>query len=77
MKLAPYIRMDEYKRGRQKNILKASGLNMEPEVYQAYVISKAGLVLLGVIPCLLVFPLLAVIVGPGGDGVFQGTGAGG
>ena len=54
--------MDEYKRGRQKNILKASGLNMEPEVYQAYVISKAGLVLLGVIPCLLVFPLLAVIV---------------
>ena len=54
--------MDEYKRGRQKNILKASGLNMEPEVYQAYVISKAGLVLLGGIPCLLVFPLLAVIV---------------
>ena len=61
VKLAPYIHMDEYKRGRQKNILKASGLNMEPEVYQAYVISKAGLVLLGVIPCLLVFPLLAVI----------------
>ena len=62
IKLAPHIHMDEYKRGRQKNILKASGLNMEPEVYQAYVISKAGLVLLGVIPCLLVFPLLAVIV---------------
>ena len=62
VKLAPYIHMDEYKRGRQKNILKASGLNMEPEVYQAYVISKAGLVLLGIIPCLLVFPLLAVIV---------------
>lgn len=62
VKLAPYIHMDEYKRGRQKNILKASGLNMEPEVYQAYVISKAGLVLLGVIPCLLVFPLLVVIV---------------
>ena len=33
VKLAPYIHMDEYKRGRQKNILKASGLNMEPEVY--------------------------------------------
>ena len=31
-------------------------------MYQAYVISKAGLVLLGVIPCLLVFPLLVVIV---------------
>ena len=43
VKLAPYIHMDEYKRGRQKNILKASGLNMEPEVYQAYVISRPGL----------------------------------
>ena len=32
VKLAPYIHMDEYKGGRQKNILKASGLNMEPEV---------------------------------------------
>ena len=34
VKLAPYIRKDEYKKGRLKNILKASGLNMEPEVFQ-------------------------------------------
>lgn len=62
IRLAPYIHMDEYKRGRQKNILKASGLNLEPEVYQAYALVKAGMVMLGVIPCMMVFPLLAVIV---------------
>lgn len=62
IRLAPYIHMDEYKRGRQKNILKASGLNLEPEVYQAYALVKAGMVMLGVIPCMIVFPLLAVIV---------------
>ena len=54
--------MDEYKRGRQKNILKASGLNLEPEVYQAYAVVKAGMVMVGILPCLLVFPLLSVIV---------------
>lgn len=62
VKLAPYIRMDEYKKGRLKNILKASGLNMEPEVYQAFAVAKAGAVMLGVIPAILVFPLLSVIV---------------
>lgn len=62
VKLAPCIRMDEYKKGRLKNILKASGLNMEPEVYQAFAVAKAGAVMLGVIPAILVFPLLSIIV---------------
>ena len=62
VKLAPYIRMDEYKKGRLKNSLKASGLNMEPEVYQAFAVAKAGAVMLGVIPAILVFPLLSIIV---------------
>ena len=62
VKLAPYIRMDEYKKGRLKNILKASGLNMEPEVYQAFAVAKAGAVMLGVIPAILVFPLLSILV---------------
>ena len=62
VKLAPYIRMDEYKKGRLKNILKASGLNMEPEVYQAFAVAKAGTVMLCVIPAILVFPLLSIIV---------------
>ena len=62
IKLSKFIRMDEYKKGRLKNILKASGLNMEPEVYQAFAVAKAGAVMLGVIPAILVFPLLSIIV---------------
>ena len=62
VKVSPYIRMDAYKRSRLNNILKASGLNLEPEVYQAYALVKAGTILLGIIPALLVFPLLSVIV---------------
>ena len=45
-RFAPYIRMDAYKRSRLKNILKASGLNLEPEVYQAYALVKAGAMML-------------------------------
>ena len=62
VRLAKYIRMDEYKRGRMTNVLKASGMNLTPEVYQAYAIVKAGVVLLGVIPCIFLLPLLSPIV---------------
>lgn len=62
VKLSKYIRMDEYRKSRMKNILKATGMNMTPEVYQAYAFVKCGAILLGVIPCLLVFPLLAPVV---------------
>lgn len=58
--LSPYIRMDAYKRGRLKNVLKAGGLNLEPEVYQAYAIVKAGAVAISVIPAFFIFPLLSV-----------------
>ncbi|WP_308588748.1 secretion protein F [uncultured Oscillibacter sp.] len=62
VRLARYIRMDEYKRGRMANILNATGMGMTPEVYQAYALTKAGAVLLGIIPCLLVFPLLSLVL---------------
>ncbi|NCC01075.1 MAG: secretion protein F [Clostridia bacterium] len=62
VKFSKYIRMDEYRRSRMKNILKATGMNMTPEVYQAYAFVKCGAILLGVVPCLLVFPLLAPVV---------------
>ena len=62
VRLAKYIRMDEYKRSRMANVLKASGMNLTPEVYQAYAIVKAGVVLLGVIPCILLLPLLSPVV---------------
>lgn len=62
VRLARYIRMDEYKHGRMANILNATGMGMTPEVYQAYALTKAGAVLLGIVPCLLVFPLLSPVL---------------
>lgn len=62
VKLAPHIRMDEYKRSRLKNTLNAAGLGMTPEVYSAFAIVKAAAILLGIIPCLLALPLLAPVV---------------
>ena len=62
VKLSQHLRMDEYKKGRMQNILKASGMQMTPEVYQAYAIVKWAAILLGVVPCLAVFPLLAPFV---------------
>ena len=62
VRLSKYIRMDEYKHSRMANVLKASGISMTPEVYSAYAITKAGAILLGVIPCLLVLPLLSLVL---------------
>mgnify|MGYP005973046797 FL=1 len=45
VRLSHYIRMDEYKKSRMGNVLKASGMNLTPEVYQAYALVKAGTVL--------------------------------
>lgn len=60
--LAKYIRIDEYKRGRMANVLKASDMNLTPEVYQVYALTKAGAVLLGVVPCIILLPLLSPVV---------------
>lgn len=62
VKIAKHIHMDTYKRNRMQNVLKATGMNMTPEVYQTYAFVKAGAVLLFVIPCLFFFPLLAPLV---------------
>lgn len=62
VKLSKYIRMDEYKHSRMINVLKAAGISMTPEVYSAYAIAKAGAILLGVIPCLILIPLLSPVL---------------
>ena len=62
MRLSHVIRMDEYRKSRMKNVLKATGIKITPEVYQAYALTKAGLLMAGIIPCLLLFPLLTPIV---------------
>ena len=58
VRLSGFIRMDAYKRSRMQNVLKASGMNMTPEVYQAYALVKSGAVLLGAIPVVVVLALL-------------------
>lgn len=60
--LSKYIHMDEYKYGRMDKVLKASGLNLTPEVYQAYAMVKSGAVLLGIFPCLFLLPILIPVV---------------
>ena len=62
VKLAPHIHMDVYKHSRLKNTLNAAGLGMTPEEYTAFAIVKAAAVMLGVFPCLFLFPLLALVV---------------
>lgn len=62
VRLSRYIRMDEYKRSRMKNTLSAAGLNTTPELFTASVIVKAAAVALGVIPSLILLPLMAPIV---------------
>lgn len=61
-KVAGCIRMNDYKRSRMNNVLKASGLGMTPEVYMAYAYLKAGSIFLLIIPALYVFPLLAILL---------------
>jgi len=44
------------------SILKAAGVGTSPEVYAAYAMVKAGVILLGVIPCLFLLPLLSPVL---------------
>lgn len=62
MKLAKHLPMDEYKKSRMKNTLKAAGMSQSPEEFMAFAVVKALLVAVGVIPCLLVLPLLAPVL---------------
>lgn len=59
VKLAPYVPMDIYKRRKLAMVLHSAGMKETPEVYLAQAYVKAGLVLLGVVPCLFVVPLLS------------------
>lgn len=61
-KLSGFIRMNDYKRNRMNNVLRASGLGMTAEVYMAYAYLKAGSIFILIIPTLYVFPLLAIML---------------
>lgn len=62
MKLSKLIPMDVYKKNRLKNTLKAAGIGMTPECYQANAIIKACAVGLLTIPCVLIFPIISAVV---------------
>ncbi len=62
VRLAKYIPVDEYKKNRMKNTLHAAGMNQTPEEFIAFALVKSSLVALGVIPCLMILPLLAPIL---------------
>lgn len=62
VKISRYIQMDEYKKRRMGNVLSAAGIHMSPELFMASAVVKAGAVGLGVIPALIILPLLAPIV---------------
>lgn len=62
IKLSRFMPMDKYKKNRLLATLEAAGIKMTPECYQAHAVIKAVSVGLLVIPCLAIFPLIAVIV---------------
>ena len=62
VKLAKYIPMDEYKKSRMKNTLNATGMNLTPEEFIASAILKSGIIAILIIPCLMIFPLIAPIL---------------
>lgn len=62
VRLAKYIPIDEYKKNRMKNTLNAAEINQTPEEFMAFALVKSSLVALGIIPCLMILPLLAPIL---------------
>lgn len=60
VKLSKYIRMDSYKRKKLEADLKGLDINDSPEIYKARTLLKPVIILLGVVPCLLIAPILSV-----------------
>lgn len=57
-----HLPMNPHKKARLAATLRAAGMDMAPETYSAYVYIKAGCVLLGVVPCIMILPLASVAV---------------
>lgn len=67
-KLAKILPMDEYKKRKLVATLKSAEISMTAEVYVAQAIVKAAMVFVGVIPCLLIVPIVSpafVVIGIG------------
>lgn len=60
--LSRHLPMNPHKKARLTATLRAAGMDTSPEVYTSYAIVKAGTLLIGVIPCLAIFPLASIMV---------------
>lgn len=60
--LSRHLPMNPHKKARLTATLRAAGMDTSPEVYTSYAIVKAGVLLIGVIPCLAIFPLASIMV---------------
>ena len=69
-KLAKVLPMDEYRKRKLATTLRSAEIPLTPEVYLASAYVKAGLVLSGLIPCLLIVPLLSPVFLVAGIGVY-------
>lgn len=59
VQLSAHIPMDEYKKSRMAKVLSAAGLDLSPELFTAQAIVKACAIALGILPALMILPLLA------------------
>ena len=69
-KLAKVLPMDDYKRRKLTATLKSAEIPLTAEQYVSLAIVKAGLVLLGVIPCLFIVPIISPAFVIAGIGIY-------
>ena len=58
--LGKHLPMNPHKKAKLAATLRAAGINKTPEIYTAYAYIKAGIVLMGVIPCIMIMPLISI-----------------
>lgn len=61
-RLSTHIYLEPYRERGLQRTLSTAGMDLTPQIYLASCYLKAGLVLLGVIPCLLIFPIFSPLI---------------
>ncbi len=69
-KLARVLPMDEYRRRKLTATLKSAEIPLTAEQYISLAMVKAGLVLLGIVPCLLIVPVISPAFVIAGIGIY-------
>lgn len=61
-RMSRFVRLDEFRKKKLSATLKSAGINLSPETYITRAWVKAGLVLIGIVPALFIFPALSFVV---------------